>query len=90
MPLVHWMRQEMKELILSVLLERRTRPRGYFDPKGVERLLDQHFRGRRDQSGRIWRLLMLELWHRNFLESARNAAYGVPEEPASALGGGPT
>jgi len=89
LPLVHWMRQEMKEMILSVLLEPRTIERGYFDPKGVEQLLDQHFRGRRDQSGRIWRLLMLELWHRNFLESFRNAPYCVPEEPASALGGGP-
>jgi hypothetical protein len=31
-------------------------------------LLDEHFRERRDQSGRIWRLLMFELWHRNYLE----------------------
>lgn len=88
LPLVHWMRKEMKELILSVLLEPRTLERGYFDPKGVEQLLDQHFRGRRDQSGRIWRLLMLELWHRNFLERFRNAAHGVPEETASTLRGG--
>lgn len=89
LPLVHWMRQEMKEMILSVLLEPRTMQRGYFDRKGVEQLLDQHFRGRRDQSGRIWRLLIFELWHRNFLESFRNADDCVPEEPASALGGGP-
>ena len=42
--------------------------RGYFDARGVRQLLDEHFRGRRDQSGRIWRLLMFELWHRNYLE----------------------
>lgn len=42
--------------------------RGYFNAKGVEQLLDEHFRERRDHSGRIWRLLMFELWHRNYLE----------------------
>src|SRR5580700_1546014 len=68
MPLVHWIRHELKELILSVLLEPRTLQRGYFDPAGVRRLLDEHFRGHRDHSAGLWRLLMLELWHRNYLE----------------------
>jgi hypothetical protein len=31
-------------------------------------LLDEHFRGRRNHAGRIWRLLVFELWHRNYLE----------------------
>jgi asparagine synthase (glutamine-hydrolysing) len=68
LPLVHWMRNELKELIVTILLEPKTMERGYFDPRGVRQLLDEHFRGRRDQSGRIWRLLMFELWHRNYLE----------------------
>jgi asparagine synthase (glutamine-hydrolysing) len=68
LPLVHWMRNELKDLILTVLLEPKTMQRGYFNPAGVRQLLDEHFRGRRDQSGRIWRLLVFELWHRNFLE----------------------
>jgi asparagine synthase (glutamine-hydrolysing) len=68
LPLVHWMRNELKELIMTVLLEPRTMQRGYFNPAAVRVLLEEHFRGRRDQSGRIWRLLMFELWHRNFLE----------------------
>jgi len=51
-----------------VLLEPRTLQRGYFDPAGVRRLLDEHFRGHRDHSAGLWRLLMLELWHRNYLE----------------------
>jgi asparagine synthase (glutamine-hydrolysing) len=69
LPLVHWMRNEMKDLILTVLLEPRTLQRGYFDPAGVRRLLDDHFSGRRNSSGHIWRLLIFELWHRNFLET---------------------
>jgi asparagine synthase (glutamine-hydrolysing) len=68
LPLVHWMRHELKDLIFTSLTEPRTMQRGYFNPQGVLRMLDEHFRGRRDHSPRIWRLLMLELWHRNFLE----------------------
>ncbi|MGB7132291.1 MAG: asparagine synthase (glutamine-hydrolyzing) [Candidatus Sulfotelmatobacter sp.] len=67
LPLVHWMKHELKELIMTVLLDSETLQRGYFDVRGVRQLLDEHFRGRRDHSGRIWRLLMFELWHRNYL-----------------------
>jgi asparagine synthase (glutamine-hydrolysing) len=73
MPLVHWIRNELKDLIMTVLLEPRTLQRGYFNPDGIRRLLDEHFRERRDHSGRIWRLLIFELWHRNFLEKIRTA-----------------
>jgi asparagine synthase (glutamine-hydrolysing) len=71
LPLVHWMKHELKELILTILLDPATLQRGYFEPRGVRQLLDEHFRGRRDHSGRIWRLLIFELWHRNYLEKVR-------------------
>jgi asparagine synthase (glutamine-hydrolysing) len=71
LPLVHWMRNELKDL--TVLLEPKTLQRGYFNPQAVQQLLDEHFLGRRNHSDRIWRLLMLELWHRNFLESFQTA-----------------
>ncbi|HKU26973.1 MAG TPA: asparagine synthase (glutamine-hydrolyzing), partial [Candidatus Sulfotelmatobacter sp.] len=74
MPLVHWIRHELKDLILTTLLEPRALQRGYFRPEGVRQLLDEHFRGYRDHSAGIWRLLMLELWHRNFLERSHNTA----------------
>ena len=79
LPLVHWIRHELKEMIQSVLLDARTLQRGYFDPRGVRQLLDEHFRGRRNHYGRIWRLLMFELWHRNYLERVR--ASNANDEP---------
>lgn len=69
MPLVEWMRSEMKDQFLRVLLEPRTLQRGYFKPEAVRSLVDEHARGRRNRSGLLWRMLVLELWHRNFLES---------------------
>jgi asparagine synthase (glutamine-hydrolysing) len=67
LPLVHWMRNELKEM-LSMLMDERTLQRGYFDPSGVRRMMDDHLTGRRVLTQRLWRLLMFELWHRNFLE----------------------
>lgn len=74
MPLVHWMKHELKELIMSALLDSRTLQRGYFKPAAVRQLFEEHFRGYRDHSGPIWRLLMLELWHRNFLDKQADFA----------------
>jgi asparagine synthase (glutamine-hydrolysing) len=83
LPLVHWMRHELKDLIMTVLLEPRALQRGYLNPRGVRRLVDEHFQGRRDHSARIWRLLMFEMWHRNFLENVPSA--GVSLQPAVSL-----
>ena len=87
LPLVHWIRNELRELILSVLLEPRTLQRGYFNPSGVKRLLDEHFRGRRDHSGEIWRLLIFELWHRNFLEKIQPANWGAEPYRTTSVAG---
>jgi asparagine synthase (glutamine-hydrolysing) len=77
LPIVHWMRNELKDMVL-ILLEPKSLQRGYFEPSGVRQILDEHFSGRRDQSHRIWRLLMLELWHRNFLDRVGLPDFGDP------------
>ena len=69
LPLVHWMRNELKDGLVGILLEPRTLQRGYFKQEGVRSLLDEHLRGRRDHSFVLWMLLVFELWHRNFLEA---------------------
>jgi len=70
-PLVDWFRGELKEQLLDVLTDSRTRQRGYFQWAGVARILDDHLRGRRDRSRELFVLLVFELWHRNFLEPLR-------------------
>jgi len=87
LPLGHWMRNELKDLI-SVLLDSSTLQRGYFNPQGVRRLLGEHVQGRRDHSARIWRFLMLELWHRNFLANIGTTNAGAQADQATLLRGG--
>src|SRR6266550_458032 len=72
LPLVHWMRNELKNGLLTILTEPRTLQRGYFKPDAIQRLLDEHYRGYRNRAGAIWLLLVFELWHRNFLEARRS------------------
>jgi asparagine synthase (glutamine-hydrolysing) len=67
LPLSHWMRHELKEM-LSVLLEPRSLQRGYFQPAAVRKLMNDHQESGRDLSDQLWRMLIFELWHRNFLE----------------------
>ena len=67
LPLVHWMHHELKDMLM-ILLEPRTLDRGYFVASGVRKLMDDHLVRRRGNTARIWRMLMFELWHRNFLE----------------------
>src|SRR5215469_7244967 len=88
LPLVHWMRHEMKDLIQTILLEPRTLQRGYFRPRAVRHILDEHFRRRRDHSGAIWRLLIFELWHRNFLERFTQQASVAGAAPMTSVRGG--
>ena len=87
LPLAEWIRHELKDMVLTVLLEPRTLQRGYFNPRGIRQLLDEHFRGRRDQSARIWRLLIFELWHRNFMEAGRGAGFPRPADYAVSVRG---
>jgi asparagine synthase (glutamine-hydrolysing) len=70
LPLVHWMRNELKEQLLSLLLEPRALQRGYLNEPGLRRMLEAFFRGDTDECHEIWRLMMFELWHRNFLAPA--------------------
>jgi asparagine synthase (glutamine-hydrolysing) len=84
LPLVHWIKNELKDLLLTVLFEPKTTQRGYFNQAAVRKLVDEHLQGRRVHSGRIWRLLMFELWHRNYLEQLHagrpsDGAYAVSE-----------
>src|SRR5581483_6476499 len=74
MPLAHWWRKELKDDLLQILLEPRTLQRGYFRPHAVRQLVAEHLSGRRSRPTDIWLLLVLELWHRNFLEARRRPA----------------
>lgn len=67
-PIQQWINNELRERIRDTLMDSRTLQRGYVNRHYVEVLLDEHERGRRDHSMALWSLLMLELWHRTFVD----------------------
>ncbi len=76
-PIDGWIDGALREQIDDALLGSKGRARGLFDPAAVERLLQRHRAGQR-QGYRIWALFMLELWHRQWIDSANPC-----DEPAA-------
>jgi asparagine synthase (glutamine-hydrolysing) len=82
-PIDRWFRRELKSVARDVLLDARTRQRGYFHEPVVRRLLDEHQRGVRGWHYQLWNLLVLELWHRTFVDERPAQAPLSPTPAAS-------
>jgi asparagine synthase (glutamine-hydrolysing) len=67
-PIDHWLRHELRELAYDTLLGPRGLARGYFRRGTVQRLLDEHVGGKANWHYLLWTLLMLELWHRTYVD----------------------
>jgi asparagine synthase (glutamine-hydrolysing) len=76
-PLDHWFRRDLREMAHDLLTGPRARARGYFRPQTVERLLAEHVRGARTWHYQLWNLLVLELWHRMFIDDRPAVAPAV-------------
>lgn len=69
-PLDHWFRGPLAGLAKEVLTDPRTRRRGLFRAETIEQLLQTHVAGQFDHSYRLWALLVLELWQRQWIDGA--------------------
>lgn len=67
-PIDRWFRDDLRPLAYDTLLDRRAADRGYFRPEVVRAYLDEHVRGQGHWHYLLWNLLMLELWHRTFID----------------------
>lgn len=67
-PIDHWFRNELKELLHDVLLSQQATERGILHRDVVARLIEEHTTGVFDHAYRLWNLLCLELWQRMYLD----------------------
>jgi asparagine synthase (glutamine-hydrolysing) len=67
-PIVDWFRTDLRSYVQEILLDRESRDRDYFDEGYVRGLIDRHIAAVEDNSPKIWALLMLEMWHRMFID----------------------
>ena len=70
-PIDHWFRHELKEMVYDTLLSRKAIQRGYFNRGYIEQMLNRHQAGETWQY-LIWNLLMLEMWHLMFIDKTVN------------------
>ena len=68
-PLDHWFRNELRDMTHDVLLGETARQRGLFRAENVSELIQQHEDSTFDHAYRLWALLFLELWMRQWCDS---------------------
>ena len=66
-PYESWLRKELSGWVGDLLFQKRTVERGYFEPKTVQSLFCENLKTGR-YSKEIFCLVVLELWHRVFLD----------------------
>jgi asparagine synthase (glutamine-hydrolysing) len=65
-PLDSWFRHELKDLGADLLLSPNARCRDFFRPDAIESLWNAHQTRQYDHSNRLWALVMLEAWLREW------------------------
>ncbi len=67
-PVGLWFREGLKDFLRESLLSTQTLKRGYFNPHALRAMVEAHIQGKKDYAFQLWALLMLELWHRQFID----------------------
>ena len=67
-PLGQWLRGHLQPTLDDLLAPDCVRARGFFDPDAVDVLKHEHLSGARTHADRLWTLMVLELWMREYLD----------------------
>jgi asparagine synthase (glutamine-hydrolysing) len=76
-PVAEWLKGKLRPLARDLLSRERIRKAGLFNADYVQRLQDEHERGTANHRKLLWTLLMFELWHESFIETARRIETSV-------------
>ena len=69
MPAGAWLRGELRDYLLEHLRGQGSMTRSYYEPKALDRVIDDHLSARRNHETLLWTLLNLEIWHRACLRA---------------------
>ncbi len=68
LPVGQWFKDEWKELLTDTLSESNVRAAGLCEPQVVSRYVDEHIAGTHNHSKKLFSLLMLHLWHDQWIQ----------------------
>lgn len=66
-PIKHWLKTDLRDLLLDNLSEDRLRQDGRFDPAAVGSMVNAHLDGRENYSHQLWALLVYFIWKDTYL-----------------------
>jgi asparagine synthase (glutamine-hydrolysing) len=67
-PVSLWLKNELKDLCNDLLSKEAIESQGLFDYTYVEKLKQNHFKGRQNNRKELWNLMVFQLWRSNFLK----------------------
>jgi asparagine synthase (glutamine-hydrolysing) len=68
-PIGEWFRNKFRDMLLDTLSPRNVKAGGILRPAAVQRLIDDHLAGRRDNRKPLWTLFMFEQWREHWLNN---------------------
>jgi len=68
LPLAAWLRGDLRDMAHDLLFSTQATGRGYVRAEAAKRIWDAHQCGTRNHSPQIWALMVLELWHRQYMD----------------------
>ncbi len=66
-PMKHWLRKDLKDLLLDYLNQKRIFEGGLFNFEPIEKMIDAHLKQRQNFSHQLWALLVFEIWRESYL-----------------------
>jgi asparagine synthase (glutamine-hydrolysing) len=67
-PVDEWFRGPLKDYLVDTVLSEKAQKRGYFNTQKIRGLVGNHSSGKANYGHHLWGLLMLELWHKRFID----------------------
>jgi asparagine synthase (glutamine-hydrolysing) len=80
-PLGIWFRGSLRELFADTLLTPASLQRGYFNATFLEKVVNEHLAGKRDHTLRLWQLVVLERWHRQYVDGTSGNSLPLSSPP---------
>ena len=84
-PINKWFREQYHSMVDEYVLSKRSMERGLFDEEFVRGIVKRHDAGE-DHSERLWSLVNLEMWQRQFIDGEQSGNDILPETEAVLAG----
>ena len=67
-PVSKWINNEWRDMSRELVLGKRALQRDNFNPVFLQKIMNAHQSGLRNHSSTIWKLMVLEMWYRSFID----------------------